>query len=532
MDLRSEAGNAALILALGISGVGGLLIKKNYDEVNVKLKEFKLDKTMYSNDQMGQSSFHATSSILKLIKGMPAVYPDPYLGDSIDLVDLTKGAGAKPWWIKNGVLSINLTESKSYGNPQFNEVFKGNDPKLTDTVKVRLLSAHPSNLRPYYIEFIDVETSIKNEAKADGLSRTVKKRARLKLPPPPDPVCTIVPKDKKVDEDEVSVSIVTSGVSLAGYIQFDRKHTRVGNIPTNAGSINTKDKNIGSRTIKDLKVGDNEIKGYVLNVMNQKIACTSAVVTLDDGDVDWRVCDHICKGGSPAENVEYLQHPDKHGSLKPGKKGWDWMKVNPANSAATTASEFQELTCLMALLNGNGSNEMWGFDPRNNCQGRIVGNREDIGCFAANTMITLDKSGRTLPISAIKPGMMVWNPGLKKRMEVARVIRGPEALPMLRIGYGESTLDVTHGHPFVGRSGVIAAKYLKAGDEILDKQGAWQPITTFEWISPADDEVVWNIALKADSDGYQHHLIEAGGMVSGDLFLQEQLDRLQIVSQR
>ena len=382
MDLRSEAGNAALILALGIAGVGGFLVKKNYDQVNVKLKEFKLDKTMNSNEQLGQSSFHATSSFLKFINGMPAVYPDPYLGDSINLVDLAKGAGAKPWWIKNGVLNIKLTESKSYGNPQFNEIFKGNDPKLTDTVNVRLLSAHPSNLHPYYIEYIDVETSIKNDAKADGLSRTVKKRARLKLPPPPDPVCTIVPKDKKVDKDEVSLSIETSGVSLAAYIQFDRKKIRVGGIPTKANSIKSYKKNIGTKTVSGLVVGKNNIEGYVLNVMNQKVKCSSAVVEREA--VDIHKCNYRCTSLARNDSSGYQPasggvagwtmpkpYPARWTSMPYRRHVWEWMYRDNKYPS--------RLVCVdVATLKTASKGDLYAFDPANNCKmSRKIGTRSN-----------------------------------------------------------------------------------------------------------------------------------------------------------
>ena len=538
MDIRSEAGNTALLIAVGLAGLGGIVLKNNLDQQALDLREFRQEKTIEAAGMAGHSSFNAAGGLFSFINGKPALFPDPYTGDYMKLRDFS-GLRSKPWSIKNGILTMKLPSGTSYGNKDYNKIFQGDDPGVIKTLTMKLLRANVSRQYPYYVESVDVETRITTNVKKDGMGRTIKKRARLGLPPPPDPTCSIKPADDKVDEDKVSVAIRSSGVSLGAFIEFGGEAIRVGGVPTAGNSINTVGKKLGSKTITGLKVGDNEIKGYVLNVMNKKIACASAVVERENADIF--SCNYKCPNskddphrfqsaqGNPAIFTA-PPFPARHTSLPYSQHLWEWMYLDPLYPS--------RLACLDRDSRRSDGNygKIYAFDPAKNCERTTnpIGNRKRNGCFAAGTMITLDKSGHTLPISAIEPGMMVWNPGLKKPMEVARVIRGPEALPMLRLGYGSRTLEVTHNHPFVGRGGVMAAKHLRVGDEILDHRGEFRQITSFAWISPASDEVVWNIELKTDSDDYQDHLVEANGMVSGDLFLQERLDRSQgqMVSRR
>jgi hypothetical protein len=151
--------------------------------------------------------------------------------------------------------------------------------------------------------------------------------------------------------------------------------------------------------------------------------------------------------------------------------------------------------------------------------------RVDLGCFEANTKIRM-ADGSDKPIRQLKENDLVWNPVRQKAMAIRRVTPGPEKLPLWSIQTESGLVRVTAKHPFLTPAGIRPADELRAGDRILGSKGE-EIIRTVSEEKSAPAEWVWNFEIATDSKDPADHAILADGVVTGDLYLQEQLGQAQ-----
>jgi hypothetical protein len=151
--------------------------------------------------------------------------------------------------------------------------------------------------------------------------------------------------------------------------------------------------------------------------------------------------------------------------------------------------------------------------------------RVDLGCFEANTMIRMG-DGSEKPIRQLKDNDLVWNPIRQKAMAIKRVTPGPEKLPLWSVQTENGIVRVTSKHPFLTPVGIRPADELKAGDRILGRSGE-EIIKSVSEDQAAPKEWVWNFEIATDSKDPADHAILADGVVTGDLYLQEQLGQSQ-----
>lgn len=149
--------------------------------------------------------------------------------------------------------------------------------------------------------------------------------------------------------------------------------------------------------------------------------------------------------------------------------------------------------------------------------------RGQCGCFAVGTRIRLE-DGSEKPIDQLNGSESVWNPVTQKGQAIRHMTRGPEKLPLFRIqSHGREVL-VTGTHPFATRRGVVPAFQLEAGEEIQSVTGEWEKVDSIQMQAPSDNPpVVWNLELEGPDDDPKSHFVEANGLVTGDLLLQNQL---------
>lgn len=95
---------------------------------------------------------------------------------------------------------------------------------------------------------------------------------------------------------------------------------------------------------------------------------------------------------------------------------------------------------------------------------------------------------------------------------------GPERKPLVIVKTrNERSLGITSTHAVPLSNGMlVAAETLKVGDELLALDGSTDIIT--ELTRPNTEDVVFNLSVESDVD--QSHLIIAGGLLTGDQFLQ------------
>lgn len=155
------------------------------------------------------------------------------------------------------------------------------------------------------------------------------------------------------------------------------------------------------------------------------------------------------------------------------------------------------------------------------CQPNLV-DRIQLGCFHGGTSIRM-ADGELKPASAIVKGDLLWNPVTKKAVEVSRTSTGPEHLPLVKIITKDRELTVTTEHPILTKTGLIAADLLTTDHFIMNSAGSWQPITSIGSHVPKDTTIVYNFEISNHSKNPADHYVEADGIVSGDLYLQERL---------
>lgn len=161
------------------------------------------------------------------------------------------------------------------------------------------------------------------------------------------------------------------------------------------------------------------------------------------------------------------------------------------------------------------------------CERKLIGERTVCGCFAEDTLILMG-DGSEKAIREIQEGDKVLNPQTGKIQSVKRVIAGPEKIPMYRVISSSGSVLVTRQHPFLTRRGSVTAEDLKADDLIATgSDGNFEGISSIEIVARDENTaapVVWNLEL-VGSDDFSDHYVRAGGVMTGDLFIQESLSK-------
>lgn len=202
-----------------------------------------------------------------------------------------------------------------------------------------------------------------------------------------------------------------------------------------------------------------------------------------------------------------------------------------------------------------------GFDHHTGQFGcfRYCGNLQDPnacgGCFAPETKILMSDQSYKL-VSSLKVGDKVWNPVTGKAAEVYTVSHGPERIPMVQIGFDQSAVEVTDGHPMVINNkaeegqmllleSLIApaslrsetrselprgyqvkrADQVKVGDRILGADGRFHTVNVARMLPVRPGQMVHNFIVNPGSTNSDDHMVMADGLVVGDLYLQNKLKK-------
>lgn len=153
-------------------------------------------------------------------------------------------------------------------------------------------------------------------------------------------------------------------------------------------------------------------------------------------------------------------------------------------------------------------------------EGNYVG-----GCFATGTPIRM-ADGSERAVEQLKEGDQVLNPVTGKAQTIASTRRGYESKGLIEVGYDGRSIKVTENHPFITKGESLRqARSLNLGDEILGPDGKLHKITTLQQTEPEPFQWVHNLTLRAASGDVAQHAVMANGLVTGDHFLQTELER-------
>jgi len=152
-------------------------------------------------------------------------------------------------------------------------------------------------------------------------------------------------------------------------------------------------------------------------------------------------------------------------------------------------------------------------------EGNYVG-----GCFATGTPIRM-ADGSERSVEDLKAGDKVLNPVTGQPQSIASTRKGYESKGLIEVGYDGKTIRVTENHPFIMPGNALRqARSLALGDSVLGHDGRYHKVTTLSQAAPEPYTWVHNLSLVSDSGAPEHHAVLAGGIVTGDHFLQNQLE--------
>ena len=100
------------------------------------------------------------------------------------------------------------------------------------------------------------------------------------------------------------------------------------------------------------------------------------------------------------------------------------------------------------------------------------------------------------------------------------MIEGPEALPLIRLGFDGTTVTTSQVHPVLTATGLKPANQLKKGDTVFDAQGNPHAVTILETLPLEEGQRVINVSLDTASSDADERLIVSDGIITGDIVLQ------------
>lgn len=169
----------------------------------------------------------------------------------------------------------------------------------------------------------------------------------------------------------------------------------------------------------------------------------------------------------------------------------------------------------------------------NKCQGYYWGCRgcwcgtthfRNMGCFTPETQIQL-ADGSTRRIDELQAGDLIHNPLTGRPAKLKGMVKGPEKEPMIELGYDGKVVHVTTKHPMLTLTGVKAAMDLKLGEEVLGADKKFHRLTDLRRLPVDPEQQVYNFVMDDADDSPSHHVVVADGILTGDLQLQQELEK-------
>ena len=213
-----------------------------------------------------------------------------------------------------------------------------------------------------------------------------------------------------------------------------------------------------------------------------------------------------------------------------------WESINPGDSyLAATVFDYNhpdEQEVLLANSTNTWASQFFSIDGFGAFAGIVTGTMlvhpetcyicgcfRAQGCFPPGVKITM-ADGSLRNIEDVRAGDSVRNAKTGAAVKVAKVIEGPEALPLIRFGFDGATVTTSQAHPVLTAAGLKPANQLKKGDTVFDAQGNAHPVTILETLPIEEGQRVINVDLEMASSDANQRLIISDGIITGDIVLQ------------
>lgn len=199
------------------------------------------------------------------------------------------------------------------------------------------------------------------------------------------------------------------------------------------------------------------------------------------------------------------------------------------------------------IINNNINSNNGGHDGGRECQYKHE--RQDcdfcrrwMGCFDPFTKILMADKSTKMAVD-VKEGDLVWNPLAERAARVTKRVAGPEEIAMVEFGYGDKLIKVTQDHPVVVQKlnvnaslltgapdmstafTVKQARDLSKDDLVLGSDSQYHRIDVLRQLPLRPNQAVINFELEASSSDIRDHAVVANGIISGDLTVQNSLNK-------
>ena len=556
---KRNQGNVALIAML-ISGAGLAAITAQVVSLDGSLRKVQSDKKLMISEQTNVSSLSTVKQLFNRNvvndADIPAVYPEPYF-NPIGLNSATPG-GAN--WVRNGdALALNTIDPNKInmaavfsggGFPVNSALWGGENSSVTLLgINTRQSVAFPSGK---IADSIDVEFKNRDERCPQGENCaampakyvTLKARIKLQSSKPPMPTCSLTANRTQVKSGEsVKFTVAGSGVMTGAKIFHDGKSV-ASYLPGAATSANS----VYSKNVvmldQDLILTGSQYPSSKW-IAKAKVIGPNGVFVECVATVEVTVTTEPCAIGNGIGGVGTL-----NGNACPADHKYIFANFGKNDGRGYDASYGGKLAC----YGGMGSPDCWPderYSSKINCNiyassppdcsvFKLWKTRDAVGCFARDTLIRL-ADGSDRRIDELRRGQLLINPLTGGVLQIKDIVAGPEKKRLYKVALANGkSVEVTELHPFLTDRGLKSAAALKTGDIILGSGASAkvmaekvvpEKVMKVTAIAGSEGRLVLNLRLVAESDVdgvvqvERDHVILANGIATGDLNLQEVLQR-------
>ncbi len=527
-----------------ISGAGLAAITAQVVSLDGSLRKVQSDKKLMISEQTNVSSLSTVKQLFNRNvvndSDIPVVYPDPYF-NPVGLNSSTPG-GAN--WVRNGdALALNTIDPNKINMAA---VFSGGGFPVNSALwggensSVRLLGintrqsvAFPSRK---IADSIDVEFKNRDERCPQGENCaampakyvTLKARIKLQSANPPMPTCSLTANRTEVKSGSTVKFIVAGSGVMTGAKIFHDGALVASYLPGDATSANSVySKNVVMLDEDLILTGSqypfSEWTAYatVMGPNGVSVDCVAAVTV--------RVTTESCVGKiCPVDHPDIFANFGQAASIG-GRLAcyMGWRK--PKTDCWVDGSFPQGINC-----------NIYAYSPPDCSVLTLWQTRDAVGCFARDTLIRL-ADGSDSRIDELRRGQLLINPLTGGVLKIKDIVAGPEKKRLYKVALANGkSVEVTELHPFLTDRGLKSAAALKTGDiilgsgaseKVLAEKVVPEKVMKVTTIAGSEGRLVLNLRLVAESDVdgvvqvERDHVILANGIATGDLNLQEVLQR-------
>lgn len=142
--------------------------------------------------------------------------------------------------------------------------------------------------------------------------------------------------------------------------------------------------------------------------------------------------------------------------------------------------------------------------------------------FESTTQIKT-KTGNKQIIDLNEATDEVWNPVNQQWMKIARKTNSTVSDLIYEITTNCGSVTVTANHPFMKMDGTILHACQLAEGDLIDNGSTGDLVTKVAALAIEGTQVFHNLVFENATEDVQDHFVEANGVVSGVLFLQDKV---------